>query len=301
MNEAEKNIQNKEFIEVRIIDLFVVLNEAKKFILIIVFIGFLLSLYSALSATKVYHSNSVLAEAESQRYPNGGNRGNSFITSLVSVSSPSTDKYSISRKYLTSRDFFRILYNDADFLQQLMFSKSYNPKTSSMTFFEMDPVLKPSFEKSYEAYLSNVSINFNDRTGFTEILTKHMSPHVAKNWNEKIIKNINSYQKNKEIVEAEKSLTYFQQRLNNSENNFILLKDIYSAGISSDLQTLSMASKTDEFAFTIVDSPYLPERASEPSRRLILLLGTFVSLIVSFILVIIIYFSKNFCKFSPRN
>lgn len=293
MNELKDSIKNKDFIEIRIIDLFEVLDKARKFILIFVLAGAILSIYSALSATKIYYSDSVLAEAESFNYEGNSAAKDSLLGGLVSLSSRTSDKYSISIKYLTSRDFFRTLYEDANFLKELMFSKSFNSDTNQMTFFKMNSLSKPSFENSYEAYLGKVNVSINDKTGFTDIRTKHMSPFVAQDWNKKIIKNVNAYQKNKEITQAEKSLAYFQLRLESSNIDYILLKNVYTAGISSDLQTLAMAAKTDEFAFTIVDSPHLPIKPSEPSRRLILILGTFVSFVIAILIVLILYFSKR--------
>ena len=61
----------------------------------------------------------------------------------------------------------------------------------------------------------------------------------------------------------------------------------------NEMQTLSMAAKTDEFAFQIVDSPFLPNQAAEPSRRLILVLGTFLSSILAMLLSFLLFVYKK--------
>ena len=97
----------------------------------------------------------------------------------------------------------------------------------------------------------------------------------------------------KEISEAEKSLEFYRTKLQNSPN-IQSLRSVYAAGMTNDLQVLSMASKTDEFAFTVIDSPFFPETAAEPSRRLILMLGTIISVIVSFVITLLLYYlNKN--------
>ena len=285
-------MEEKEYFEVKIIDIFAVLKEAWKLILLITFLGFLYSLYAAMSATKVYYSSSVLTAAEVSSFSSASqNRGNSSssIIQLLSSAPSSSNKTEVVIKYLSSRDFFRILYNDNIFLKQLMYSKSYDLGSNKLNFFDFNPESRPSFEKSYEAYLGNVIVSNNSKTGFTEILTKHMSPYVAQSWNQTVIDQINSYQKDKEISEAEKSLEFYRTKLQNSPN-IQSLKSVYAAGMTNDLQVLSMASKTDEFAFTVIDSPYFPERASEPSRRLILILGTIISVIVSFVITLLLYY-----------
>ncbi len=295
-------MEDKEYFEVKIIDIFAVLKEAWKLILLITFLGFLYSLYAAMSATKVYYSSSVLTAAEVSSFSSASqNRGNSSssIIQLLSSAPSSSNKTEVVIKYLSSRDFFRILYNDDIFIKQLMYSKSYDLGSNKLNFFDFNPESRPSFEKSYEAYLGNVIVSNNSKTGFTEILTKHMSPYVAQSWNQTVIDQINSYQKDKEISEAEKSLEFYRTKLQNSPN-IQSLKSVYAAGMTNDLQVLSMASKTDEFAFTVIDSPYFPEKASEPSRRLILILGTIISVIVSFIITLLLYYlNKNlYTKYS---
>ena len=295
-------MEDKEFFEVKIIDIFAILKDAWKLILLITFLGFLYSLYAAMSATKIYYSNSVLTAAEvssfSSASQNSGNSSSSIIQ-LLSNAPSSSNKADVVIKYLSSRDFFRVLYNDDIFLKQLMYSKSYDLGSNKLNFFEFNPKSRPSFEKSYEAYLGNVIVSNNSKTGFTEILTKHMSPYVAQSWNQTVIDQINSYQKEKEISEAEKSLEFYRTKLQNSPN-IQSLRSVYAAGMTNDLQVLSMASKTDEFAFTVIDSPFFPETAAEPSRRLILMLGTIISVIVSFIITLLLYYlNKNlYLKYS---
>ncbi len=285
-------MEEKEYFEVKIIDIFAVLKEAWKLILLITFLGFLYSLYAAMSATKIYYSSSVLTAAEVSSFSSASQNSvnsSSSIIQLLSNAPSSSNKTEVVIKYLSSRDFFRILYNDDIFLKELMYSKSYDLGSNKLNFFDFDPESRPSFEKSYEAYLGNVIVSNNSKTGFTEILTKHMSPYVAQSWNQTVIDQINSYQKDKEISEAEKSLEFYRTKLQNSPN-IQSLKSVYAAGMTNDLQVLSMASKTDEFAFTVIDSPYFPERASEPSRRLILMLGTIISVIVSFVITLLLYY-----------
>ena len=285
-------MEDKEFFEVKIIDIFAIFKEAWRLILLITFLGFLYSFYSAMSATKIYYSSSVLTSAEISSFSPASSRNSSSASGIIQLlsDSPSTNnKTEVVIKYLSSRDFFRVLYDDDIFLKELMYSKDYNADSNKLIFFDFDPNSRPSFEKSYEAYLSDIIVSYDSKSGFTEILTKHMSPYVAQRWNSLVIDKINSYQKNKEISEAEKSLDFYRSRLANSPN-INSLKSVYAAGMTNDLQVLSMASKTDEFAFTVIDSPYLPEKASEPSRRLILILGTIISVLVSFVITLSLYY-----------
>ena len=108
-------MEDKEYFEVKIIDIFAVLKEAWKLILLITFLGFLYSLYAAMSATKIYYSSSLLTAAEVSSFSSATqNRGNSSssIIQLLGNAPSSSNKTEVVIKYLTSRDFFRILYND---------------------------------------------------------------------------------------------------------------------------------------------------------------------------------------------
>ena len=284
----------QKFTEVNILEIFSIFKKSYKLIFLITFIGFIFSVYYSFAANKIYHSVSLLAAAEETSFSqsNSSNNAANSLMSLVSSGSVAggVDKTQLALRFLQTRDFFKVLYEDEYFLRDLMYVESYDEGTKKLNYSSMDnlPSIEDSFLTFHQAHLD---VSYNGKTKFIEIKTKHFSPYVAQEWNEMLIEKVNKYHKEKAVERAEKSLAFYQQRLLATKSS--PLSSVYSSGIMNEMQTLSMAAKTDEFAFQVVDSPFLPIRAAEPSRRLILVLGTFLSFIFALLICFLMYVYKK--------
>ncbi len=284
----------QKFSEINILEIFPILKRSFKFILIVTFIGFIFSIYYAITANKIYHSVSLLAPAEETSF-NQSSSSNNAASSLMSLVSSGPagggiDKTQLALRFLQTRDFFKVLSEDKYFIKNLMHVESYDEGTQKISYSSTEN--PPSLEDSFRAFHeSHCTIDYNSETGFIEITTKHFSPYVAQQWNIMLINKVNLYHKEKAVERAKKSLDFYQQNLSSSKSS--PLSSVYTSGIMNEMQTLSMAAKTDEFAFQIVDSPFLPNQAAEPSRRLILVLGTFLSSILAMMLSFLLFVYKK--------
>ena len=284
----------QSFIEVNILEIFSIFKKSYKLIFLLTFIGFLFSLYYSFTANKIYHSVSILAAAEETSFSqsNSSNNTANSLMSLVSSGSIAggVDKTQLALRFLQTRDFFRVLFQDEYFIRDLMFVESYDEGNKKLNYSSIDS--PPSFEDAFRAFHeAHCNVDYNAKTGFIQIKTKHFSPYVAQQWNKMLIDKVNLYHKEKAVDRAEKSLSFFQERLSSAKSS--PLSSVYSSGIMNEMQTLSMAAKTDEFAFQIVDSPFLPIQAAEPSRRLILVLGSFLSFIVALLISFLMFIYKK--------
>ena len=77
-----------------------------------------------------------------------------------------------------------------------------------------------------------------------------------------------------------------------NSNSDINIKNHLNARINRELISLALSNTNDEYAFRVIDPPHLPERASDPSRTIIVLLGTFLGFIFSCLLALIFNFYK---------
>lgn len=286
----------KNFIEISFYQIFLILYARKIVVISFSLIAFMISLVYSLNVTKIYTSSAVLVEADTQFSQSNNQSMSGGIASLVGLSGGSSlSKNKESILIIQSRKFFQEFYEDDLFVANLLEANKYiNGNIIYKSSFDKvnNKWLsdKPSFEKAYKQFRANVRISEDMLDKSVSISVRHMSPTIAKDWNESFINAINHYQKEYSRIRAQKNLDYYVEVLNSNVN--ISIKNYLNALINKELRTLAMSNANDEYAFRVIDPPHLPERASDPSRTIIVLLGTFLGFIFSCLLALIINFYK---------
>ena len=311
------NKENNYEIDLKII--FQLLLSNFKFIFVFTFLITALAAGASLLIPNIYTSSATLSMNDgedsglSSMIGSNSNLLGSLSGGLIpSIGGDNQNALSI----LSSRDFFRILYDSDEFLMYLMATKSYD-SLSRKTF--VDPKKydlknkkwirevshpfkkKPSLQEAHKIFLDNFSITEDDDKGVIILSFKHKSALFSNDVLKKIIVEINEYIRNKKINEAKKGIKYIEKKM--STENISEIRAVLASVMEADIQTLSLAEKTEEFIFKVIDSPFIPERKTSPKRTLICLSVAFSTFILSIFLVLLL-FSDNrkivFIKFIPR-
>jgi LPS O-antigen subunit length determinant protein (WzzB/FepE family) len=287
----------KNFIEISFAQIFSILYARKYIVISFSLIAFIISLVYSLNVTKIYTSTAILVEADKEELSQSNNSsiGGGFA-SLVGLSGGgSLSKNRESILIIQSRNFFQEFYEDDLFIANLLEANKYNSGSIiyKPSFDGVDKKWlseKPSFEKAYKQFRMVVRISEDMLDKSVSISVRHMSPMVAKDWNERIINAVNLYQKEYSKIRAQIKLDYYLATSNS--NSDINIKNHLNALINRELISLALSNTNDEYAFRVIDPPHLPERASDPSRTIIVLLGTFLGFIFSCLLALIFNFYK---------
>jgi capsular polysaccharide biosynthesis protein len=149
----------------------------------------------------------------------------------------------------------------------------YNEKNKSWT------VAAPSDQEAYEYWVEIFSVSQDIDTGFLAMEIKHFSPHLAKDWLDKIVNSINEKARFKAILEAENSIEYLKPQFQSTELSEVRL--ILSSLIQDQIQTIMLAKSKPEYLFKVIDPAYAPESKSEPKRSVICIIGAFLGLFFS--------------------
>ena len=125
-------------------------------------------------------------------------------------------------------------------------------------------------------------------TDFIRIGFKHASPDLAAEWTGLVIKDLNNAIREQEIKEAESSIAYLRQQID--QTPLTELRKLFFNLIQSQTETMMLANVREEYVFKTIDPATVPESKSEPSRAIICLMGAFLGLFFAISYFVIDYF-----------
>ena len=275
-------------------DLFVVIKDNFTFILGVMVLGFVLSASYSLIVTPIYASTALIAPNSSENSSQGLASALSDFSGLIDISSMSSGGVSrseVAYQKLMSKEFFRVLYENEQFIKDFFAVRNFDVDSKEVTYYESWEDSKPHFQKAYEDFHRiNFNVAFNRKTGLINLILKNKSSQLAAKWLKEIIQQVNNYVKEEEKLEAESSLKFLQERL--SETSVIEVQKVIAALIQQTLQKLMLAEVTDEYLFDVIDEPFVPDSRSSPKRTQLTIIGT-ISFGIFALVLSIFSFVKN--------
>ena len=275
-----ENSTNK-FLETSLQDIFDVLYKRFKIIILLTLLGSCLSLVYAFSLNKVYVTHSISLHAEKNNMSNSG-ADVGILNMFAGGSSYSSGRDTLL--YIQSRSFFRDLYNNGLFLKELMAYDYYDLK-ENVLYLDANKINnatnewmteQPTFEQAFSRFHNkHFSVYQHMTDEYITITTKHISREVAVKWNNMILRNINKFSKDKALIKINGAIDFYNNELN--EVTTLALRNALAGGLSSQLKELALSQMDDEYALEVIDIPYYPSRATEPSFVIIIFLGSIIS------------------------
>lgn len=275
--------------------LFLNLWHRKILIIVTTIITTICAILFSLSLPDIYQSNALLTPTGQDESLSSKLGGYSSIAGLAGIGLPGSsgkkDAEAVER--IKSYDFFTTYFLPNIKLEDLFASEDWEQRTNSIiydkTLFDkksrkwirdasFPKKSKPSNQEAYEVYLDILRISLDQQTRYVKINIRHHSPYIAKEWLELIIKNINSYMKEIDKKQAENSVNFLQNSY--QKTNFSEVKIAMTKLLESQIQTLMLTEATDDYIFKRIVSPVASENKSEPSRVIIILLGSILGFII---------------------
>ena len=305
MNET----QNKSF-NIDLIEIFILLWSSKILIIFLTSIFAVSTVFYTLSLQNLYKSETIAAifseSGSSLQSQYGG------IAAIAGISLPSSsglDKGALIQKTITSRDFVQHLISiDEDFLPNLMAIKEYK-KSSKVIILDEEiyrssdktwvrpPVngnVIPSFLEAHRAYLNVISFSQEKISRVISISVEHQSPEFAHNLLLLMLKELNNVIKNNDLKEAESSIEYLNNQLNQISQAD--LRKSVNTLIEAQLKKLMLTNVKEYYILQPLDLPFIPEEKSNPPRALICIIGTIFGFILTISFVLIRHYFFNISK-----
>jgi uncharacterized protein involved in exopolysaccharide biosynthesis len=288
--------------EIDLRELFAVIWRGKWIIIAVTAVFAVASVFYALSLPNIYKSEALLAPAGEQK--SGGLSGQlGGLAALAGVnlgSGAGVDKTALAIEVLKSRDFITRFIERHNILVDLMAIErwdintntiEYNPEVYDVSIDRWTREVKkpkssmPSMQEAYKVFEKQFRIEQDQTTGMVRISIEHQSPNISKRWVELLISDINLEMKQRDILEAESSISYLKKQILETE-----IADVRTALFSlieEQTKTLMLANVRSEYAFKTVDSALAPEEKSSPKRAIIVILITFIGGFASTIFVLV--------------
>lgn len=306
MDKISNNSNKNDLIN--LLDVLKIIWGKKYFIASVTTVFAIFSVNYAVNLPNIYTSTSVLKPA-GQSESSGSMLGSySALAGLagINLSDNSVSKPKEAIERIQSLDFFTNYIKPNINLHDLMAVSYWIPEENILIYDESQfdgiknkwvrdvsfPLKQiPSNQEAHKIFIENLSIKENI-DGFVTISISHQSPYIAKEWTDLVIKNINL-----SMLEADKLLSLKAIDFLNDRSKTIVLKELKSAVsqlLKAQMQTLMMASISENYAFEVISSAVASEIKSSPNRALICILGTMFGFILALIssLLFVFYQSK---------
>jgi LPS O-antigen subunit length determinant protein (WzzB/FepE family) len=281
------------------VDFLILFFENRKLILYITSsITFLILIY-ALISPNIYRSSAIIAPSSNDNPLQETSTFSSFTSFSALDLLNESAKVSEGIERMKSLYFFENYFLPYIKLEDLMAVKSWdyenNIINSDKTLFDATsnkwvrdvdyPLqVKPTSQESYEYFLKIFSITPHLDTSFFLISIEHQSPIIAHEWLELIIKNININLRDEDKAKATEAIDFLNNYSLNT--NIQYLEDSISNLLESQLKAVMLASATEDYAFKLIDKPFIPEEKSKPYRALLCILGAFFGAFISLLVVL---------------
>lgn len=305
-----QNLHDKQEHHDEIIDLkeiWIALLQGKWVIFSVTSLISVVAIIYSLNLPNLYQSKAILVPVESTSNISGALQSYGGLASLAGVSLPSqaSDSNSIKAiQKLNTLSFFENNILPNIFLPNLMALKSWNQKTKELAYnneifnstsntwirdFSYPRKKIPSAQESYIAFQSqHIELSEDKKTGFVTISIKHQSPHIAKKWLELVVKEINSFYREKDKLEAQKAVKFLNKQI--STTSFSEIKQVMAGLLQQQTQKLILIESSEYYVFDYIDPPALMENKSEPRRSVICIIASILGFMLGMFLTILKHF-----------
>ena len=277
--------------EIDLLELWAVLMRRKIMVFATSAVFLVIAALFAFLSSPIYRAEVLLAPAQEENdnlSSLAAQYGGLASLAGINLKSSGANKTEESIAILKSRTFLFNFISNENILPEL-YQDEWDKKKQK---WKVDSENVPTFYEAHEDFIEDIlEINIDKNTGLIEISVEWTDSTLAANWANKLVEQLNLFQKKREVAEANKSLEFLNAQLENTtsvENRKVLFNLI-----EHHTQTILLANVTDEFAFKVLDPAVVPEKKVKPKRLLILVVGGFTGLILGVFLVFFVEFISN--------
>lgn len=164
----------------------------------------------------------------------------------------------------------------------------YNTQTETwVRDTEGDESPRPTDWEIVKAMRNILSVDEDTQTGLVTISLEFYSPSAVKEWTQKLISNLNAAMRAREITDLNRNIGYLEDQI--QKTDLSATRNALARLIESQAQRLMVAESRPEYILKTIDPPVAPEEPSAPNRRLIVIFGAFLGVVVGSILVLVVF------------
>ena len=302
MKEAYNNKENELSEEINLRELLSVLAQGKKIILYLTSLFSIIGIIYSLLLPNIYKSEALLASIDESSSLMSGALGElGGLAGLAGINLLDEDSDSNSKKafeLMGSLDFFENYIMPNISLPDLFAVKFWDDKKNEIIYddnifdinsnswgrsFSYPQKLIPSAQESFEEFEDHYfDLTEDKKTGYVVLSIKHQSPLIAKQWVEIIVREVNSFYRQKDKTKSEKAVTYLNNQI--LATGLAEIKKVTATLLQKEIQKLTLIEANPDYVFEYIYPPSIMEKQSEPKRILIIslffLFGSMLGIII---------------------
>lgn len=296
--------------EIDLRELWGVVWGGKWVIIVTTFVCAIVSVLYALSLPNVYKSEALLAPAEENSGGGLSGLAGQFggLASLagVSIGGGGSDKTALAIEVLKSREFLTQFIEKYNLLVPLMAAEDWDSSSEKLMInagiydvtrkewvraAKGHKGAKPSLQEAYESFTKKMAVVQDKKNNFISVSMEFYSPLLARQWVEWLVRDINEEMKSRDVSEAEKSVKYLSQQL--EQTSIADMQAVFYELIEEQSKTIMFAKVRDEYVFKTIDKAVVPERKLKPKRSIICVMGVLLGGMLGVFMVFVRYFFKS--------
>lgn len=287
-------------------ELFAVIWNGKWIVSLITSLFTVAAVVYALSLPDVYKSEALLAPVSEEaglKIP-GQLGGLAALAGVNLAGLGGGDKTELALEIIKSRDFLGRFIEMHNLYIPIMAAEGWNRAEDTLLIDEdiydikrkewvrevkapFQP--KPSVLETHEEFLKLVSVSKDKISGMVKVSVEYYSPYMAKLWVDELIKAINAEMRQRDLIEAQRSIDYL-----NNQIELTTISDVRAmlfSLIEEQTKTVMLANVRDEYVFKTVDPAVVAEKKAKPARALIVVLAFLLGVMVSILGLLIRHFN----------
>ena len=125
---------------------------------------------------------------------------------------------------------------------------------------------------------------------------KHKSPHLAQEWTNLVVNEINDYFRVNDKREAEAAMDFLNLQI--ALTSYTEIQQVIAQLLQKRMQQLTLIEANEFYVFSYLDPPVVMEEKIQPNRKSICILGTLLGALLGIFIVLIREFliTKNSSK-----
>lgn len=305
MNNLDKTLDSYSVNQLSIKYCLKALWYSKKSALFIIFSSALAGIFIAVNTPNIYTANALLSPVKSESPSSFGAYAGLASIAGIGLPSPSNGSSEDAIKTLQSYNFFsnNVLPNIS--LPDIMAEKKWNKLKNQLSYEEslydasnntwvrlVKPPRssKPSSQEAFKRFKEIYDVTIS-KDGFLSLSVDHISPHVAKNILDIVIRSINKKFRDEQKRKSESAIEYIRNQINLTDLSEV--KTSLAVLLQQETEKLMLIESTEDYVFTIIEKPIASEFKSRPNKVLIVIVSMFIGMFIAFFISLYVFLKND--------
>ena len=288
------SLENSNVDEMDLVKIFKILMRGKLTIISFTTFFAIAAVIYSLYLPNIYESEALLSPvgSETGAYQTQSNISGIANLAGINLSSQSGGNPTKALKKIRTLSFFKDSILPNIFLPDLMAMKSWDEDTNTIIYDEnvfnsetQTWIELPSPQKSFKDFEDILRVSQDFDTGFVTIAIRHKSPHVAQEWTNLVVKQLNEFFRIYDKREAEAAMSFLNLQM--ALTSYTEIKQVIAQLLQKKMQQLTLIEANQFYVFSYLDPPMVMEEKIEPNRPSICILGTILGGLLGIFIVLI--------------